>query len=59
MPVRAGTSQKVIGANIRELMKGKQYEETKRTHGAGTARRQAIAVALDKARESGAKIPKK
>ena len=59
MPLIEGKSQKVIGKNIRELMQGDQYEQTKREHGAGVARRQVIRIALDKARESGAKIPKK
>lgn len=37
MPLKSGSSQKVISSNIRELM------------AAGKPRRQAIAIALDKA----------
>ena len=47
MPLKTGTSRKVIGDNIKI--------ET----AAGKGRKQAIAIALSKARESGAKIPKK
>lgn len=46
MPLKRGTSRKTIGKNI-------QREEA-----AGKPRKQAIAIALDTARKSGAKIPK-
>ncbi len=58
MPLNRGKSQKVIGENIAELQKGKTFEKTKKAHGAETARKQSIAIALDEARKSGAKIPK-
>lgn len=46
MPLAKGTSKKTIGKNIKTEMK---------TH----PKKQAIAIALDVARKSGAKIPKK
>lgn len=46
MPLLKGTSRKTIGKNIKTEMK---------TH----PRKQAIAIALETARRSGAKIPKK
>jgi hypothetical protein len=47
MPLKPGKSQKVIGENIAEMIR----------HGHLPA--QAKAAALSKARESGARIPKK
>lgn len=47
MPLKKGTSRKTVGKNIKEL------EST------GRPKKQALAIALDKARKSGAKIPKK
>jgi len=47
MPLHKGKSKKVIGENIREM------EES------GHPRKQAIAAALNQARKSGSKIPKK
>lgn len=47
MPLKKGTSRKTIGKNISEM------EES------GHPRKQAIAAALNEARKSGAKIPKK
>jgi hypothetical protein len=47
MPLHKGKSKKIIGENIAEM------EES------GHPRKQAIAAALNQARKSGAKIPKK
>lgn len=47
MPLKKGITQKVINANIKELINS------------GMKKRQAIAASLDTARKSGAKIPKK
>lgn len=47
MPLTKGTSRKIIGKNISEM------------EAAGHSKKQSIAAALNEARESGAKIPKK
>lgn len=47
MPLEKGTGKKVIGENI------------KREEEAGKPQKQAVAIALNEARSSGAKIPKK
>ena len=47
MPLEQGTSQKTISRNIKELRHS------------GRPLRQAIAISLEKARKSSAKIPKK
>lgn len=52
MPLAKGKSQKVVSKNIRELHTGKQYAATKKKHGAETANKQAVAIALSKAGKS-------
>jgi hypothetical protein len=47
MPLKKGKSKKIIGKNIAEM------------EASGHPKKQAIAAALNEARESGAKIPKK
>jgi ribosomal protein L12E/L44/L45/RPP1/RPP2 len=47
VPLKKGTSRKVISSNIKEMMH------------AGHKQSQAVAAALSTARKSGAKIPKK
>lgn len=47
MPLKKGTSKKIVASNIREMKSS------------GRPQKQAVAAALDTARRSGAKIPKK
>ena len=48
MPLKKGKSKKTISSNIGELMSTGKYPK-----------KQAIAISLNEARDSGAKIPKK
>ena len=55
MPLKPGKSE--ISSNIKELHGGKTYAKTKKRFGKAKANAQSIAIALSKARESGASIP--
>lgn len=57
MPLKPG--KKNVGANIAELHTGKTHARTQAKSGKAAADRQSVAIALDAARRSGAKIPKK
>lgn len=46
MPLHKGTSQRIIGENIKEMIES------------GHPKKQAVAASLNQARKSGAKIPK-
>lgn len=59
MPLKKGTSRKTISENIAEFHDSEQYKKTKAKSGKERADKQAVAVALETARASGAKRPKK
>jgi hypothetical protein len=52
MPLKSGSSSKVVSENIRELHKGPQYAKTSREHGKATADKQAVAIAMSEKRKS-------
>lgn len=52
MPLRPGSSRKVISANISEFAKGKTFAKTSLKFGKKRALKQAVAVALSSARKS-------
>ena len=52
MPLRHGTSRKVVSSNIRELRKGGTFRRTRRKFGVRKAHKQSIAIALNEARKS-------
>ena len=52
MPLSSGSSKKIVSRNIGEFHGGKTYAHTLAKFGKATADRQAVAVALSKARES-------
>lgn len=58
MPVKAGKSKAVISSNIKELHEGSTHARTEAKEGKAAADKQSLAIALSKARKSGAKIPK-
>ena len=62
MPLKKGKSKKTISKNIKKEMK--EYKKTgkigtSKPKSTNAAQKQAAAVAYSKARESGAKLPKK
>lgn len=52
MPLRKGTSQKVVSENISEFHGGKTYAKTKAKFGKKRADKQAVAVAMSEKRRS-------
>jgi len=52
MPLKHGSNQQAIAANIRELHRGPQFQQTMRKFGKAKADKQAVAIALDQARRS-------
>lgn len=52
MPLKQGRTQQVISGNIRELHKGPQFKRTSRKFGKAKADKQAVAIALEQARQS-------
>lgn len=50
MPLKKGSSKKVVSENISEFHKGETYAKTARKFGKAKADKQAVAVALDTAR---------
>lgn len=59
MPLKKSASKKAVSENIEEFHHGKTYAKTKTKFGKKRADKQAVAVALNTARKSGAKIPRK
>jgi hypothetical protein len=51
MPLKKGSSSKVVSANIRELHGGKTYARTAAKFGKEKANKQAVAIALSQARK--------
>ncbi len=59
MPLKKGKSKETISRNIKEFHESATYAKTKEKHGKKRADKQAVAVALETARTSGAKAPRK
>jgi len=62
MPLKRGKSKKVVSENIRELIhtyEGKGKIGNVKPKNKAHAQKIAVAIALQKARKSGARIPKK
>jgi hypothetical protein len=52
MPLKQGRNRQVISDNIRELHQGPQFQRTRRKFGKAKANKQAVAIALEQARQS-------
>jgi len=52
MPVKPGSSKKIISSNIRELHSGKTHARTEAKSGKKAADKQSVAIALEEARRS-------
>jgi len=52
MPLKFGSDKRIVSENIGELHGGKTYKRTKEKFGKKKANRQAVAIALSKAKES-------
>jgi hypothetical protein len=59
MPLKKGKSQETISRNIKEFHDSETYAKTRGKYGKKRADQQAVAVALETARKSGAKRPRK
>jgi hypothetical protein len=59
--MRKSKTRQLVSEAFREVTGNvpARVKQTKRTKGAGAARKQQIAIALSKARKAGARIPKK
>lgn len=55
MPLKSGSSQATVSHNIQELHSGGTYARTAKKFGKKKANKQAVAIALAKARESKAR----
>lgn len=51
MPIKKGSSKKIISQNISELHKVKTYSRTKAKFGKKKANNQAVAISLSEARK--------
>ena len=51
MPLKKGNSRAVISENIAELHQGKTFRRTRRKFGKAKANKQAVAIALEQARQ--------
>jgi len=51
MPLKRGTSKKVVSENIKEFHQGKTYARTEAKYGKAKADKQAVAVALSQKRK--------
>ncbi len=52
MPLKKGTSKKIVSKNISELHSGKTFAHTAKKFGKEKAQKQAVAIALNKAGKS-------